>query len=123
MSTGALAEVSYHPQTIVAVSGGPTTTVQDLPGRLGYWDVGVPPSGPMDPLAFRLGNRLLGNPEGAAGLEFAAAGPVLRFNTDRAMCLTGAEFAASLDKKSGRIKSGDLAAAFAAERSSIRRIN
>jgi urea carboxylase len=98
VSTGALAEVSYHPQTIAAVSGGPTTTVQDLPGRLGYWDVGVPPSGPMDPLAFRLGNRLLGNLEGAAGLEFAAAGPALRFNTDRAMCLTGAEFAASLDE-------------------------
>ena len=39
------------------------TTVQDYPGRLGYWHVGVPPSGPMDTLAFRLANRLVGNPE------------------------------------------------------------
>ena len=48
---------------------GVKTSVQDWPGRLGYWDVGVPPSGPMDPLALRLANRLLGNEQGAAGLE------------------------------------------------------
>ena len=65
-----------------AAAAGPTTTVQDYPGRLGYWDVGVPPSGPMDDLAFRLANRLLGNAEGAAGLEFTAPGPTLRFNAD-----------------------------------------
>jgi urea carboxylase len=98
VSTRALADISYQPHSIVVVSGGPTTTVQDLPGRLGYWDVGVPPSGPMDAFAFRLGNRLLGNDEGAAGLEFAASGPALQFNTDCVVCLTGADFAASLDE-------------------------
>ena len=46
---------------------GTLTTVQDWPGRQGYWAVGVPPSGPMDDRALRLGNRLLGNAEGAAG--------------------------------------------------------
>jgi urea carboxylase len=97
VSTRVLADIVYHPATVTVVSGGPTTTVQDYPGRLGYWDVGVPPSGPMDAFAFRLGNRLLGNPEGAPGLEFAAAGPTLRFDADRAVCLTGADFAASLD--------------------------
>jgi urea carboxylase len=97
VSTQALAGVGYHPASISVLSGGPSTTVQDYPGRLGYWGVGVPPSGPMDALAFRLGNRLLGNPEAAAGLEFAAAGPSLIFNTDCAVCLTGADFGASLD--------------------------
>src|SRR3981189_3766082 len=52
------------------------TTVQDWPGRIGYWHIGVPPSGPMDDLSFRIGNRLLGNTEGAAGREYGTGGPV-----------------------------------------------
>jgi urea carboxylase len=98
VSTRTLAGVAYRPTSISVLSGGPATTVQDYPGRLGYWDVGVPPSGPMDALAFRLGNRLIGNDEGAAGLEFAAAGPTLRFNADCLVCLTGADFGAMLDE-------------------------
>jgi urea carboxylase len=97
VSTDALAQVVHHPATISVLSGGPTTTVQDYPGRLGFWAVGVPPSGPMDALAFRLGNRLLGNPDGAAGLEFAAAGPALRFNRRAVAGLAGADFGATLD--------------------------
>jgi len=97
VSTDVLARIVHHPATVSVLGGGPTTTVQDYPGRLGYWAVGVPPSGPMDALAFRLGNRLLGNPEGAAGLEFAAAGPTLRFNTRARACLTGADFGATLE--------------------------
>ena len=76
---------------------GFATTVQDYPGRRGYWHVGVPPSGPMDSLAFRLGNRLLGNPEGAAGLEVTMEGPTLQFHEPRALCLTGADLRAQLD--------------------------
>jgi len=57
----------------------------------------VPPSGPMDALSFRLGNRLLGNDESAAGLEFTAAGPTLMFNAPARVCLTGADFGAKLD--------------------------
>ena len=53
---------------------------QDWPGRTGLWSVGVPPSGPMDPLAFRFGNALVGNADDAAGLEFAIVGPALRFH-------------------------------------------
>jgi urea carboxylase len=97
VSTRALAEIAYSPKTIRVLAGGPSTTVQDYPGRTGYWDVGVPPSGPMDALAFRLGNRLLGNGEGAAGLEFTAAGPTLLFNAPARICLAGAEFGAKLD--------------------------
>ena len=69
---------------------GMLTTVQDWPGRIGYWQVGVPPSGPMDDLSFRLGNRVLGNPEGAAGLECTRGGPALRFPTAARVCVTGA---------------------------------
>jgi len=79
------------------VEGGTQTTVQDLPGRLGYWAVGVPPSGPMDGLAFRLANRLVGNSPGAAGLECTLVGPALRFRTPATVALTGADMHATLD--------------------------
>ena len=71
--------------------------MQDLPGRVGLWHVGVPPSGPMDDRSFRLGNRILGNAEGAPGLECTAIGPTLRFATDTVVCLTGADMGATLD--------------------------
>ncbi|OOL27686.1 urea amidolyase, partial [Rhodococcus rhodochrous] len=69
---------------------GMLTTVQDYPGRTGYWQIGVPPSGPMDDLSFRLGNAALGNPEGAPGLESTMAGPALRFTDATEVCVTGA---------------------------------
>jgi urea carboxylase len=97
VSTRALEAISYTARTIKVLSGGPATTVQDYPGRQGYWDVGVPPSGPMDSLAFRLGNRLLGNADSAAGMEFTAAGPTLQFNAPVRACLTGAAFETTLD--------------------------
>ncbi|WP_277979550.1 urea carboxylase [Sphingomonas phyllosphaerae] len=97
VSTRALADIAYMPRTIRVLAGGASTTVQDHPGRLHLWHVGVPPSGPMDPLAFRLGNRLVGNADDAAGLEITAAGPTLLFNAAARVCLTGADFGATLD--------------------------
>ena len=97
VSTRALETVTWTPDTIQVLSGGPATTVQDWPGRQGYWDVGVPPSGPMDAFAFRLGNRLLGNTTDAAGLEITALGPTIKFNRAAVVCLTGARFDARLD--------------------------
>ncbi len=73
------------------------TTVQDWPGRLGLWDVGVPPSGPMDALALRLANRVVGNEEGAAALEMTVTGATLRFEADAVIALTGARMEATLD--------------------------
>ena len=70
---------------------------QDYPGRVGFWSIGVPPSGPMDDLAFRLANRAVGNPEDAAGLELAVTGPTLRFNSDSVIALAGARMRATLD--------------------------
>jgi urea carboxylase len=53
---------------------GEADTAQDYPGRTKLWHVGVPPSGPMDALAFRLANALVGNKESAAGLEITLSG-------------------------------------------------
>jgi urea carboxylase len=83
--------------TIEVLSPGTLTTVQDWPGRTGYWAVGVPPSGPMDSRSHRIGNRLLGNRPGAAGLEATLAGPKLRFLADATVAITGAPVAVSLD--------------------------
>jgi urea carboxylase len=82
---------------IDVVRGGTHTTVQDWPGRLGYWDVGVPPSGPMDDRSFRLANRAVGNPEGAPGLEVTLLGPALRFSADTTVCVTGAPTVTTVD--------------------------
>ncbi|MBG6522695.1 urea carboxylase [Pseudomonas aeruginosa] len=95
--TRCLKGLSYKANTFEVISAGTQTTVQDFPGRLGYWAVGVPPSGPMDSRALRLGNALLDNPEDAAGLEITMSGPILRFNTDAVVALTGAEIPVKLD--------------------------
>ncbi|MBT8768489.1 urea carboxylase [Metapseudomonas boanensis] len=95
--TRCLEGLQYQASTFEVLAAGTQTTVQDYPGRLGYWAVGVPPSGPMDSRALRFGNRLLGNPEGAAGLEITMSGPTLRFNCDAVVAVTGAPIPLSLD--------------------------
>ncbi|RRZ88146.1 urea carboxylase [Erwinia sp. 198] len=82
---------------IEVLQPGTWSSIQDYPGRPGYWDIGVPPSGPMDDFAFRLANRIVGNAEEAAGLEFTLQGPTLRFHTDAVIALTGADCPATLD--------------------------
>src|SRR5476649_594562 len=83
--------------TIEVVRPGTLTTIQDWPGRRGYWHVGVPPSGPMDDRSFRLGNQALGNPEGAPGLECLLQGPQLQFSKTTTVCISGAPSAVTLD--------------------------
>jgi urea carboxylase len=97
MTTRYLAGYAYPSLTVDVLQPGAQTTVQDHPGRIGYWDVGVPPSGPMDSLAFRLVNRLLGNAEAAAGLELTVSGPTLRFNHACVFALGGAPMPATLE--------------------------
>ncbi|QNP73693.1 5-oxoprolinase/urea amidolyase family protein [Streptomyces roseirectus] len=96
-STATLATVTDPTPRIEVVSAGTLTTVQDWPGRTGHWQVGVPPSGPMDDRSFRLGNRVLGNPEGAAGLECTLQGPELRFTHAARVCVTGAPASVTVD--------------------------
>ena len=50
------------------IESGLETSIQDYPGRIGFWNQGFPPSGPMDSWSFRMGNLLVGNDVGAAGL-------------------------------------------------------
>ncbi|MEN5327831.1 urea carboxylase [Pseudomonas sp. TWI549] len=95
--TRCLESLVYRANTFEVLSAGTQTSVQDYPGRLGYWAVGVPPSGPMDSRALRLGNRLLGNDEGLAALEITMSGPLLRFNCDAVVAVTGAPIALTLD--------------------------
>ncbi|MGQ4400982.1 5-oxoprolinase/urea amidolyase family protein [Streptomyces hayashii] len=96
-STATLAEVHDPTPRIEVTAGGTLTTVQDWPGRTGHWQVGVPPSGPMDDRSFRLGNRALGNPEGAPGLECTLQGPSLRFTHATTVCVTGAPATVTVD--------------------------
>ena len=96
-TTRYLNSFKYHPTTIDVLDGGVMTTIQDYPGRIGYWNVGVPPSGPMDHLAFRMANKLVGNAEGTAGLEITLIGPKLIFNTDSVIAITGAAIEVTLD--------------------------
>ena len=97
VATNVLPHFVFHPRSIDVLSPGAQSTLQELPGRLGLWDVGVPPSGPMDEKSFRLANRVVGNDEKTAALELTARGPVLRFNVDSLFALVGARMTARLD--------------------------
>ena len=97
MTTSTLAKFPYAPATIEILAPGTMTSVQDYPGRLGFWDVGVPPSGPMDARSFRLANRLAGNAESTAALEMTLAGPTIKFLCATVACLVGADMGATLD--------------------------
>jgi len=79
------------------IKPGLETSVQDWPGRIGFWNQGFPPSGPMDSWSFRLANVLVGNAPGAAGLECQFLGPTLRFQRDGVVAVTGADMQATLD--------------------------
>lgn len=75
---------------------GLATTVQDL-GRPGYFHLGIPIGGAMDRLAMRAANLLVGNDEGAAGLEAVFIGPKLEFTRDVTVAVTGADMPVKLD--------------------------
>ncbi len=83
VTTSFLRDLAYVPLNIDVIEPGTQTTIQDFPGRMGYWHVGVPPSGP--------------NASDAAGLEMTLTGPTLRFSCDATVALTGADFGARLD--------------------------
>ena len=82
--------------TIQVQTPGLQTTVQDL-GRNGFGPVGVSPSGAADPISLRLGNRLVGNDESAAGLEMMLLGGTFSFPDGTILALTGSDFGAMLD--------------------------
>ena len=87
---------SHPARSVTVLRPGLLTTVQDE-GRWGYQDFGVPVSGPMDPVAHRLANAIVGNPRDAATLEATVLGPELRIEQQTTVALTGADLAATLD--------------------------
>ena len=97
LTTRSLEALQHAPRSFDVVDGGTQTTVQDYPGRLGHWAVGVPPSGPMDDFAFRAANRLVGNAEGSAALELTLSGPRLACNARCHVAITGADMRPTLD--------------------------
>ncbi|MCL6245263.1 MULTISPECIES: urea carboxylase [Acinetobacter] len=87
----------WKTQKIEVLQSGIQTSVQDVTGRLGYWDVGVPPSGAIDPLSLNVANQLLGNAYNTAGLECTLQGPSLKFHCDSQIVLAGGDMPSTLD--------------------------
>ncbi|MEU5842390.1 urea carboxylase [Rhodococcus sp. NPDC047139] len=95
--TTTLAGMRATGRRIDVLRAGTMTTIQDHPGRIGLWEVGIPPSGPMDDLSFRAANIAVGNPEGIPGLECTLLGPRLEFSDPTVVCVTGAPSEVTVD--------------------------
>ncbi len=95
-----IAPVAEAKGWIEVIQPGALTTVQDL-GRPGHESSGVSPGGAVDKKAMRLANLLVGNDEGAAGLEICLSGPVLKFHADAVVALAG------ITGKSQRVAAGE----------------
>jgi len=76
--------------SLEVLSPGLLTTVQDL-GRRGFRAFGMPLSGALDPFSLAVGNLVVGNSPGAAGLEVTLAGLGLAFRSERLVCVTGGD--------------------------------
>lgn len=75
-------------RALTVLATGPLALVQDL-GRPGNGHLGVPPSGALDQPALRLANRLVGNPESAAGIEALLGGLSVRAEASCTVAVTG----------------------------------
>ena len=82
------------------IKSGLESSIQDWPGRIGHFNKGFPPSGPMDSWSFRLANLLVGNSSGDAGIECQFIGPELRFLEDCVIAITGADMQPKIDGES-----------------------
>lgn len=97
---------------IKVIKPGLETTVQDF-GRIGHYEVGMPPSGAMDKFSYATGNMLVGNDDSAASLEITYMGPVLEFQEDAVIAVTGGEIPPKINGEpvpmweTLHIKSGD----------------
>jgi len=97
VATTALRTFAFTPDVIEVIAPGAQSSVQELPGRIGLWHVGVPPSGPMDERSFRHANRLVGNTDETTALELTVSGPTLRFHAPATIALAGATMPMKLD--------------------------
>src|SRR5436189_4229183 len=95
-----------HAVTATVTRAGFLTSVQDL-GRIGSREFGVSLGGALDPFALRVANLLVGNDEGAAGLEITLGGLQLRFNDKRIVAWCGGEFEVHVESR--RLPAGHVA--------------
>lgn len=84
--------------SILIRKAGILTTFQDA-GRFGYRELGVNPSGPMDTVAARIANILVGNDEIDAVIETHFPAVEIEFQRNTRFSICGAEFCATLDGK------------------------
>lgn len=90
--------------TLRVISPGVLTTVQDL-GRAGFGAMGVPTGGAADTLSLRVGNRLVGNADSAAGIEMTILGGTYEFLDDALVAFTGGETRVDAEDSSGEMRS------------------
>lgn len=84
---------------IKVLNGGIEVVVEDWPGRVGYMGLGMSPSGALDNLALQLGNMIVGNEPGEAGIEITAGYCAFEFTEDKVICLTGTDMSATVNGK------------------------
>ena len=113
LCTSLLNTYQYDHSCFEIISPGAQTSIQDYPGRKGYWRIGVPPSGPMDSYSFRLANRIVGNDHKEAGIEVTLTGPTILFHTTTVIAITGGSCSPMLNDtpieqfKPVNVKAGD----------------
>jgi biotin-dependent carboxylase-like uncharacterized protein len=78
------------------IEGGLLTTAQDL-GRPGYYSMGVSPSGAFDAFSLKVGNLLLRNELGEAGLEVLLPGLRMKALSEMAIAITGGDLSPTLN--------------------------
>ena len=81
----------FSPPSIEIVQPGLQTTIQDWPGRIGYWDIGMPPSGPCDWVSAVFANQIVGNDPSCAVIECTLVGPSIKFHKNCIFALTGSD--------------------------------
>jgi len=79
------------------IDPGLETCIQELPGRVGYWEQGFPVSGPMDFWSFKLANLLVGNAAETAGFECQLKGPKIKFEQSAVIAITGCDMTPKID--------------------------
>lgn len=97
-TTGLLDSFLPFSNSIEVVKPGLQSSLQDYPGRIGYWHIGVSPSGPMDAYAMGMANSLVGNPVTCTALEITVSGPTLIFHCEAVVAITGGKFLSEMDE-------------------------
>lgn len=95
--TRSLEQQHWQPPRVEIIEAGTQDMIQQVEGRLGYWAVGIPPSGAMDALSAAIANQLLDNPPNASVLEMTVRGPRLKFWQHTRIAIAGADMQAQLN--------------------------